>query len=186
MIGKRFFSKEFIRFSLLWTKAEKEDGVKIYTKDLKYKILWLAIHYILLIFTFGKMNKFYTKYTTTIGNKIFFPAKYTYKSFNSAYVTLKHELVHVKQFKQDGLLKMSFKYLFLPFPFKYAKYRYYYEREAYLESIKAILELDLEPNIEWYVDVLTGPEYVWAWHSKNDVKSWFNKQLEELNGQRTL
>jgi hypothetical protein len=178
----------------LWTYhlSVLSDGIGVYSKDQKYKFLWKTIHCILLVLTFGKMNKFYNRYTTVIGNNIFFPAGWTWskaynENYESTYITLKHECDgHVKQFRKEGLVKMSFKYLFLPFPFKFAKYRYHYEREAYLEGIKAIIELGYEPDIERYVNILTGPEYLWAWHNKNDVRQWFTEQINKFKEERAV
>jgi hypothetical protein len=167
------------------------DNVKIYSKDKKYKFLWKVIHYILLILTFGKMNKFYSRYTTTIGNSIFFHAGWTPDDANaSSYVTLKHEYKHVLDYRKEGLVKMGFKYLFLPFPIKFARCRYKYERKAYLEGFKAIIELGFTPKIEKYVDILTGPEYLWAWHNKDEIRQWFTNQIDKhkrsISGQRTM
>jgi len=152
-----------------------EMDVSIYSKDEKYKWVWKSIGFFLLIFSGGKMKDFYKRFTTTIGDSIFFYALWDMGTAGiRAYVTLCHELDHVFQARNEGLFKFAIKYLFSK------SCRCNYEREAYLSSIVALWELEIEVRLEWYVEVLSGPSYLYACQDKDALRTWFQDQLNAM------
>jgi len=166
MIGQ----KEFIQ---LYDKLTKQ-GIVITSKNKTNRWLWKAIHYFLLIITFGKMDGFYYNFTTTFNDTIAFYAGWDRETAGlRSYVTLRHEEVHIEQDKRYGSFKMTFLYLF------HSESRYRMEREAYLESMIAMDEFDLEPRLTWYVDTLSGPSYFWACRDKEQIRKWFEKELDD-------
>ena len=177
MHGHERFKEEYVRLT--------EMGVTITSKDKSLKWLWKFIHYFLLIITFGKMSNFYTEFTTTIGKNVYFPKGWTPENAGiRGYVVLRHEWKHVWQYirlglgsSKLGIVVMGFLYLFIPVPTLFSWFKWKFEREAYLEGIIAWAELGVKRDIEHYVDLLTGPEYFWAWYSKKQVRNWFKKEL---------
>lgn len=164
--------------------AEKSraKGIKIVNKR-SYRKLWKAIDIILRIITFGKANRFLKDFTTTIGNIIAFQENWDESKAGAVdYITLRHELKHVDQYKRLGfgnvwlgLVFFGIAYLFLPLPTCFAWFRYKFEREAYRESFRAARELGLKVKLTAYVDALTGPDYFWTWILRKQVSRWFYK-----------
>ena len=170
------------KFISLYARARREYGVKIYTKDTAWIVLWKVIDFILKIISFGKNNKFLTHYTTTIGNRIFYPVGWTFDRIDKKdYAILRHELVHVKQYHSGGLgsfklgvITMGILYIAVFLPIGLAWFRYYFERNAYLESIKAYKDVGITVKADRYVEYLTGSTYIWAWPFKKRVRKWFD------------
>lgn len=168
-----------------WYYEERQAyGMRITSKDKELKWLWKFIHAFLYIVTLGKQDRFYEGFTTTLGKVVYFPAGWTYeKATLLDCVTLRHEgRGHIKQYLKCGLgnailgtIVMGFLYLFVPLPVCFAWFRYYFEREAYRISYLTKLELGLNPDIKWYVELLSGSSYFWAWISKKQVRAWFEK-----------
>lgn len=170
-----------LQFERWYLIARRQYGIKVTSKDRQWKPLWKTVHWLLKILSLGKQNGFYNKFTTTLGKTIFYPAGWQFeKASTNDCVILRHEGRHVQQFLRWGLgneylgiLIMGFFYLFLPLPICFAWFRYCFEREAYKVSYYATLELGHEPDIEHYVENLTGPKYLWTWVFKNKVRKWF-------------
>jgi len=73
------------------------------------------IDIILKIISFGRIKEFMDNYTTTIGSKIYVPDSWETKSDNSRIITVRHEIVHIRQFKQYTFPLYIFLYLFIFF-----------------------------------------------------------------------
>lgn len=174
--GRELFITEYM-------KLRKELGISVYSKDQKWMRLWSFIDWFLRIISFGKMKTFKTSYTTTIGKKIFFPEGWSTKTADEqSYEILRHEAKHVRDFlalgggnEHLGILVMGFLYLFVPLPIGLAWFRYKFEREAYVESYYAARRAGYIPDTERYVNLLTGPSYLWTWYSKKQVRNYFKK-----------
>ena len=81
-------------------------GVVIRFKDREPLMRWLGR---LLFFNKGFMERF----TTTIGNKVYFPSReYVQEDYLRASVILAHELVHVEDSLEMGKVAFSLAYLF--------------------------------------------------------------------------
>lgn len=162
--------------------AYDEQRILIKTKR-SYYDTWKFLDILLRIITFGKMNRFLTHYTTTVGRTLYFPLHWQRsKAGYSDYVTLRHERIHVKQMEKCGFGSMGLGlfifgllYFLVFFPVGLAWFRYRFEREAYVESYKAAKKVGLKPNINFYIEAMTGSDYFWAWPFKKSVKKWFYK-----------
>jgi len=155
-------------------EAQEEYGVELHTKDRKWTTLWKFIHGFLRLVSGGKLDTFYDGYITTVGNKIFFYAGWERHRVSPIdYVILCHELKHVEQFDKYTTGLMALLYLLFPLPIGLAYFRYLFERDAYLESYRASLEVNLVPNVSHYIDALTGSAYLWAWPFRKYVRRWF-------------
>lgn len=171
------------RFNHLASYFEKTRGVRITTKA-TYKRGWQILDTIWKGLTFGKGKSILTGYTTTVGSTIYFPLGWTKEHANEVdYITFCHELKHVERYKSLGLGSAALGfviflilYLFVPLPILFAWFRYAFEREAYLESYNAAKRIGLKPEIDYYVKLLTGVSYLWAWPFPCLVRRWFLKR----------
>jgi hypothetical protein len=113
----------------------------------------------------------------------------------SFYEIIKHELTHIEQFKRLGFgnvylgsIVQGFLYVFIPLPMGFAKFRYKFESEAYINSFRAICQwikenpdsgsydIDLIRSkmiYSTYVHMTTG-DYGFA---MNFCKQWVNDDL---------
>lgn len=174
------FQEEYCRLT--------EMGLVITSKDQFMPWLWTFIHYFLLIITFGKMDNFRSEFTTTFGKYIvFYDGWRPHSPGVRSFIVLRHEFEHTKQYKKLGLgsytlgvIVMGLLYLLVPLPTVLAWFRYYFERGPYLAGIKAWHEAGYYPDVEKYVEIISGPAYVWAWPFKKNIRKWLLNQLKEV------
>ena len=117
---------------------------------------------------------FMTNVWTTIGNKIYYPNTVKSPLAIKNYPIIKHEVVHVKQFKKYGVGLFLFLYLLCPLPFLFSYFRWKFEREAYFYA-----NIKNERDIDRVVDVL-GKYYLYPW-PKKWMRKWFVTELERRN-----
>jgi hypothetical protein len=153
---------------------------------------WVAIHYAVMILTFGSNRTFLNGYYTTLGNVVGVPKSYYENSIRwplGVAETIEHENVHITQAKKWGLgnvwlgyIPYGICYLLLPLPLFFAYFRYRFEREAYAHGINFYLQF--YPNardrrIYEAVAQLTSGAYGWTWIMKRQVKKWFKENINE-------
>jgi len=161
---------------------EVKYGCTITTKA-RHRWFWKILDNIFYVLRGFKKSDFMDR-ATTIGGVIAFPEKTKLYAVNPVeYVTLKHEAVHIKQQARFGLgdawagaWLFLLLYLFVPLPALLSWFRFKFEREAMLAEIKAAKSLGYEPNIEFYVQSLSGVSYLWAWPEAK-VRKWFKAAL---------
>jgi hypothetical protein len=145
-----------------------------------------VIHHALRIVTFGAMRTYLDSYQTTIGNTIYVTADWDERDALERYCTIRHEAVHLRQFRRFTLPGMAFLYLFLPLPLGIAYFRSRFEMAAYEESIRAAAavygpEHPRRPSYrEHVVSQFTGPSYGWMWPFKRAVERWYDGVLASL------
>jgi len=138
--------------------------------------LMRAIHWFLVVITFGSMRAFLISYITTIGYTVYVPT--AWPMFNSAeqMEILRHERVHMRQRRRLSMPVFSFLYLFV-LPFGLAFFRKKFEMEAYEESIRAANEYGLDITSDAYRDRMVAhfvtSQYIWMWPFKSSVLAWF-------------
>lgn len=153
---------------------------------------WTALHYIVMIVTFGGNRRFLRDYYTTIGPWIGVPRDWNQQNIESRIAILEHELEHIKQCKRCGfgnaivgLPLYTLLYLLLPLPFGLAYFRWRFERTAYVKGIEARLKLT-EPDlyvptrlrlIDNAVDQLTSGKYGWTWPFPKSVREYFGRMV---------
>lgn len=159
-----------------------------YGAKLIYKegLFWNILHWIVFVITFGSNKTFKDGYCQTFGKWICVPT--SWKSLNPYYVgrlaTLKHELIHVKQYKTYGLgsatlgmIPVGILYLLIPIPIGFAWFRWLFEREAYVESIKTYKEFEGNDMVSRYIERcvtnLTTGQYAWTMPFPNYVRNYF-------------
>lgn len=154
---------------------------------IKTGLVWTVLHSLVFLITFGQNNR-YKDFVTTIGNRIYVPLSWwTVADDLTKLAVIKHELVHVTQYKKFGfgnpmlgLVPYWLVYLLLPLPLGLAYFRYLIERPAYLKGILTLKEYggDYQSELNHAVDVLTGSSYGWAWPFPKSVKEYFTQNIQ--------
>lgn len=146
----------------------------------------LVVDRALRLVTLGGQHEYMTRYVTTIGRTIYLPAGWRSRTPESRYVTLRHEAVHLRQFRRLGLVGMALLYLLPWFPLGLAWGRARLEWEAYAETFRATrdvygLEAARDPRLRAFVVAqFVGPAYGWMWPFPRAVNRWISLLLTEL------
>jgi len=145
-----------------------------------------AIDVALRVVTFGRMRDYLDSYQTTIGKTVYVTSDWDAWDPDRRYVTLRHEAVHLRQFRKLTLPVMAVLYLFVPLPMGLAYCRARFEMEAYAESIRAAAEVwgSAYPRREEYrehvVSQFVGASYGWMWPFRSRVERWYDRVLRTL------
>jgi len=146
-----------------------------------------AIHRALVILTFGRMRSYLDSYQTTIGNTVYVTADWDAWTPDRRYVTLRHEAIHLRQFRTFTLPGMALLYVLLPLPMGFAWFRAYFEKQAYAETIRAAAEVygpgyPRRTEYRRYVlDQFMGPSYGWMWPFRRSLERWYDQVLATLD-----
>jgi len=156
-------------------------GFQIIRKDCSR--LHRAIHKALVIVTFGRMRSYLDSYQTTIGRTVYVTCDWDDWPPDRRYVTLRHEAIHLRQFRKYTLVGMALLYVLLPLPMGLAWFRARFEQEAYAESIRAAAEVwgcDFPRGAAYREHVISqfvGPSYGWMWPFRRSVERWYDQVL---------
>lgn len=138
------------------------------------------------IVTFGRQREFATRYVTTIGSRIYLPTGWAERSDADRYIVLRHEAVHLRQFRSYGLIGMSALYLLPLFPLGLAWGRARLEWSGYRETLRATAEVygvaaaqdaRLRAHI---VRQFTSGAYGWMWPFPRQIERWIDQAIEEI------
>lgn len=163
-------------------------GFRIVRKD--ESPLHRAIHRVLLVVTLGRMRSYLDSYQTTIGKTVYVTSDWDDWPADQRYVTLRHEAVHLRQFRKLTLPVMAVLYVLLPLPMGLAYFRARFEMEAYAESIRAAAEVwgPSYPTATGYrnhiIEQFMGPSYGWMWPFRRAVERWYDGVVATLEPQR--
>jgi hypothetical protein len=171
--------------SLLRDLENQYPGFRVmYKRDSR---LHRAIHYALLGLTFGQMRSYLDSFQTTIGKTVYVTPGWDDLSDDDRYVTMRHEAIHLKQFRRFTLPGMTLLYVFLPLPMGLAWFRAYFEKEAYAESIRAAAEVwgrDYAASVSYrsyVVSQFTGASYGWMWPFRRGLERWYDRVLAQIS-----
>ncbi len=145
-----------------------------------------AIHYFLVAVTLGGMRSYLSSYQTTIGSRVYVTDDWDQTSETTRYTTMRHELIHIRQFKRYTLPGMALLYVFLPLPLGLAYFRARLEWEAYTETIRATAEVRgkeaaTAPRFrESILSQFTGASYGWMWPFRKSLEHWYDLVVAEL------
>jgi hypothetical protein len=140
----------------------------------------------LKIITFGRQDRFMSEYVTTLGKRIYVPSQWSDQALGHRYLTLRHEAVHVRQFRRLTWPGMTLLYLFLPLPVGLAGGRAWLEWQAYRETLVATWQLygpaaAREKRLhDHIVERFTSADYAWMWLPGRQVRRWIDKTLATL------
>jgi hypothetical protein len=129
------------------------------------------------------MRSYLDSFQTTIGSTVYVTADWDTTSANQRYVTLRHEAIHLRQFRRYTLPGMALLYVLLPIPLGLAWFRAYFEKEAYAESIRAAAEVwgPDHPRLPSFrnhiIQQFTGPSYGWMWPFRSNIERWYDRIL---------
>ncbi len=166
----------------------RRQGVRIVDKRHVWHQRVIAV--LLRIVTFGGQSKYVDRYVTTIGRTIYVTPDWDERTIEDRYITLRHEPVHVDQFRRIGVLPMAIAYLLFPLPFGLAWCRMVLEREAYEETIRAAFEIRgrlatdrLRAHI---LRQFTSGAYGWMWPFPKSVARWYDTFVDYLDATSQL
>ena len=116
---------------------------------------------------------------------IYVPADWAARSDADRWATMRHEAVHLRQFRRWTLPGMAILYLLVPLPVGLAWCRARFEWEAYNETIRAEAELHglahvRGPLKDEVVRRFTGPDYGWMWPFRRAVERWYDDAVRAL------
>jgi len=132
------------------------------------------------------MRTYLGSYQTTIGRTVYVTADWDDRDPDERYVTMRHEAIHLRQFRAFTLPGMALVYLLLPLPMGLAWGRAYFEKQAYAESIRAAAEVwgPEFPRRDAYrrriLSQFTGASYGWMWPFRADLERWYDRVLASL------
>lgn len=136
--------------------------------------------------TLGRQSAYMTRYVTTIGSTIYLPAGWDARDDVDRYVTLRHEAVHLRQFRRYGLVVMSFVYVLPILPLGLAYGRARIEWEAYEETLRAIAEVRgvaaaEAPEVRAHIArQFTSGAYGWMWPFPRAIDRWIDEALARI------
>jgi hypothetical protein len=149
-----------------------------------------ALHYALMVVTAGGMRSYLTGYQTTLRNTVYVTPDWGEIERDERWVTMRHERVHLRQFRRFSTPGMALLYVLLPLPMGLAWFRARFEKEAYAETVRAAAELHGVDHVrrpEFRDRILrqfTGPAYGWMWPFRRDLERWYDSVIAKLNGER--
>lgn len=144
------------------------------------------IHAALVVITCGAQRHYLDGYQTTIGRTLFVTPDWDTRSADHRNVTLRHEAVHLRQFRRYGLVGMAFLYLLVPLPLGLAWFRAHFEKEGYAETIRATAEVHglaaaHAPELRAHVIAqFTSGAYGWMWPFRAGLERWYDGVLAAL------
>jgi len=149
-----------------------------------------AIHHALRLVTLGRMTSYLEAFQTTIGSTVYVTADWDDRDADQRYVTLRHEAIHLRQFRSFTLPGMAVLYLLVPLPLGLAWFRAHFEKQAYAESIRAAAEVwgpQFPARAEYRAHVIAqfmGPSYGWMWPFRRGLERWYDQVLAGLSARR--
>lgn len=138
------------------------------------------------IATFGGQSAFVSSYVTTLGCTIYVPDNWDVRSDDDRYIVMRHEAVHLRQFRRYTFAGMTFLYLIPIFPLGLAAGRAWIEWEAYRETFRAVFEVQgysaaaSSEFRERVVKQFVGGAYGWMWPFPAAVDRWIDGVLAEF------
>jgi hypothetical protein len=158
-------------------------GFRVVRKD--QSLFQRLIHAALVAVTFGAQRCYLTRYQTTIGRTVYVTSDWDSRPPADRYVTMRHERVHLRQFRRYTLVGMSLLYLLLPLPLGLAWFRARLEWEAYVEGMRAAVEVFGRAHVESrayrerIVAQFTSGAYGWMWPFRRSVERWYDAALRD-------
>jgi hypothetical protein len=119
------------------------------------------------------------QYVTTMGRTIYVNRGWETRPALERFTVLRHERVHLRQFRRYGLIPMAIAYVLLPLPIGLAWCRARLEWEAYAESIRVMRHVYGDAHVDrpdvrgHIVAQFCGPSYGFMWPFRRTVERWY-------------
>ncbi len=145
-----------------------------------------VIHVALVAVTLGQMRSYLDGYYTTIGKTLYVTKWWDRCDPDERYITLCHELIHLRQFRRYTPPLMSVLYLLIPLPMGLAFFRAKFEKEAYAETLRATQECYGNAAIrgdslrERILGQFTSASYGWMWPFRKHMEQWYDSECSKL------
>lgn len=182
--------------ALLWSRIVKEipeAKMKHHHESAFLRFLFKALGWITKKITSRKTAPNWSHYVVTIGKTIYVPKSFFRMPDHIRYSVLRHELVHMRQFRRwpfpcldiwglrtINFVLVAFCYL-LVFP-AFWTLRAKFEREAYLQNFLVLYEMK-KPlcvnDFDWMISTFAGPTYFWMWRKKA-AKAWIKDSINKV------
>lgn len=149
--------------------------------------LCAAIDRALRLITGGGQARFLDRYVTTLGARIYVPDDWPRWPAGHRYCVLRHEAVHVEQFRRFTWPGMVLLYLLLPLPFGFAAGRAWLEWQAFRETLVATWQVygravaHSPGRVDEIVRRFTGPDYAWMWVHEAGIRRLITRFLSRLD-----
>ncbi len=159
-------------------------GFRIVRKD--RSALQRLIHGALVVVTAGAQRRYLAGYQTTIGQTVYVTPDWDARPAAERYATMRHERMHLRQFRRYGLVGMALLYLLVPLPLGLAWFRARFEWEGYAETIRAVAEIHGRARVEdpafraGIVRQFTSGAYGWMWPFRRTLERWYDSVLRSL------
>jgi hypothetical protein len=183
------------RFDRLWERTQQEiPGARITLRkdSTLLKVIFGSLCWLIRVVTLGKVKPDYSGFATTLGRAIYMPDSFPWWSDDSKYVRLRHELIHLRQFRRwpfrcldrrgvwrINALIMGFCYL-LVLPVRWT-FRAKFEREGYAQTILVKVETGTLGNTErlvaWIAETFSTSKYAWM-DSHTHAYEWADGVLQ--------
>ena len=144
------------------------------------------LHYGLMLITFGQMRDYLEGYYTTIGKTLYVTPGWEETDPDDRYVTLCHELIHMRQFRRYTPPLMGLLYLLFPLPMGLAYFRARFEKEAYAETLRATAEcygiqaIRRDGLRDRIIGQFTSASYGWMWPFRRHMERWYESECAKL------
>ena len=179
------FAEADARYDALLDEIGAEfPGFRLLRKDESF--VQRSIHVLLRVITAGAQADYLDAYVTTLGETVYVPPGWDARSPTDRYVTMRHELVHLRQFRRYGVLVMAVVYLLFPLPMGLAWGRMRLERAAYEETVRAAAEVYGRAHVcdaafrRHVVAMFTSGAYAWMWPFPRAVERWYDALIARL------
>jgi hypothetical protein len=160
-------------------------GFRLIPKD--RSLLQRSIGAALAVLTLGGARHYVDGFVTTIGQRVYVTPGWDRRPPEERYVTLRHERIHLRQFRRWGALPLALGYLLLPLPAGLAWVRMRLEREAYAETVRAAAEVHGYAHVcsaafrAHVIAMFTSAAYAWMWPFPRPLGRWYDRLLAELS-----
>lgn len=140
----------------------------------------------LRVVTLNSQRHYLTSYVTTLGQAIYLPGGWRQWDDASRYITLRHEAVHLRQFRRLGFLLMALVYTLPLLPLGLAWGRARLEWEAYAETMRATAEVHGMAAVgapefqQGIVDQFTSGAYGWMWPFPWQIRHWIDAEIQTI------
>ena len=159
-------------------------GFRIVRKD--QSRLQRLIHAALAVVTLGAQRSYLGGYQTTIGETVYVTLDWDARPPAERWATMRHERMHLRQFRRYGLVGMALLYLLVPLPLGLAWFRARFEWEGYAETIRATAEVHGRARVEdpgfraGIVRQFTSGAYGWMWPFRRTLERWYDEVVSSL------